>query len=823
MRSSCFPVILLSASLLCTAAYAAGPRFTSVEPLGVQRGTETQVTLSGANLEDAEEVLIYDPGVEVISFAHPEQENLKPRQVIVTLKIADDCRLGTIRMRIRTRTGLSDLQNLHVGPLPVIPEKEPNTVFEQPQEIPMNVTVQGRIDREDVDYYVVDAKQGERISAEIIGTRIGRSSSGNYFDPYIAILNEDRFELDVSDDAPLLYTDAVASVIAPKDGRYYIQVRDAAYNGDGNAVYLLTVGNFPRPRAVVPSGGRPGETLAVTFLGDVAGPITREVTLPATATERFGLEVQDEYGTAPSLQTFLVNDLPNFVEQEPNNDRTQATPVECPGAYNGVISEAGDVDFYKFSAKKDQEFDIEVYARRLRTGLDPVLAIYRADNGGGLGSNDDSRGPDSYLAFKAPYDGEFVVSVTDHLKKGDPTYAYRIEITPKQPVVSAEPIEFARYVQPQIIIPQGAGSGIVATVRRDGFGGPVNYRSDSLPEGVRIECPESWRNDGTMSIIFYADENAPVAGRFSSITTFLADPAQADRIIEGNLRQDILMVRGRNNDRVWSERMERLPIVVVEKAPYKVWVETPTVPLVRGGSMNLTVKCERIEGWDEEIGIQLLQDPPGVSSSRSVKFGKGQTEVTIPINAAGNAAVRETMIALRCTAPYKNGPYELCTAFVPLRVEEQYVTFEFAQAAMEQGKEGQMVVKVNKRKDFEGEATAELVGLPANATCEPMKFTKETEELIFTIKSTEGTPVGLTQNVLSTVQIPENGAQIHHSLGSGRLRVDKPAPPPANPAPMPTPMPMPEVAKTEPPKKPLSRLEMLRLQQKQKEQGSGGE
>lgn len=823
MRTSCFTAAFLSASIFCSAAFATAPRFTSVEPLGVQRGTEAAVVLSGANLEDAEEVLIYDPGVEVVSFALPEQDNLKGRQVLVTLKVAPDCRLGTIRMRIRTRTGLSDLQNIHVGTLPVVAEKEPNTVFDQPQEVAMNVTVQGRVDREDVDYYVVNAKQGERISAEIIGTRIGRSSSGNYFDPYVAILNEDRFELAVSDDAPLLYTDAVASVIAPKDGRYVIQVRDAAYNGDGNSVYLLTIGNFPRPKAVIPSGGKPGETLAVTFLGDVAGPITREVTLPAGSPERFGLEVQDEHGIAPSLQTFRLVDLNNYIEQEPNNDRTQATPAQAPGAYNGVISEMGDVDFFKFTAAKDQEFDIEVYARRLRTGLDPVVAVYRADNGGGIGSNDDSRGPDSYLAFKAPADGEYVVSVTDHLRKGDPTYAYRIEITPKAPVLYAEPIEFARYVQPQIIIPQGAGSGIVANVRREGFGGPVNYRSDSLPDGVRIECPEGWRPEGTMSVIFYADESAPIGGRFSSITTYLDDPAQKDRTVEGKLRQDILMVRGRNNDRVWDERMERLPIVVIEKAPFKVWVETPKVPLVRGGSMNLQVKCERAEGWDEEISVLLLQDPPGVSSSRSVKFGKGQTEVTIPVNAAGNAAVRESMIALRCIATVKNGPYELCTPFVPIRVEEQYVTFEFAQAAMEQGKEGQIVVKVNKRKDFEGEATATLVGLPANATSEPLKFNKDAAELIFTVKSTEATPVGLTQNVLATVQVPENGTEIQHTLGSGRLRVDKPAPPPANPAPMPTPMPMPEVAKTEPPKKPLSRLEMLRLQQKQKEQGSGSE
>ena len=37
----------------------------------------------------------------------------------------------------------------------------------------MNVTVNGVADNEDVDYYVVQAKKGERISVEVEGLRLG--------------------------------------------------------------------------------------------------------------------------------------------------------------------------------------------------------------------------------------------------------------------------------------------------------------------------------------------------------------------------------------------------------------------------------------------------------------------------------------------------------------------------------------------------------------------------------------------------------------------------------------------------------------------------
>ena len=413
-----------------------------------------------------------------------------------------------------------------------------------------------------------------------------------------------------------------------------------------------------------------------------------------------------------------------------------------------------------------------------------------------------------------------MVAVRDHLQRGGPDLAYRIEVTPVVAAVEAEPIEFSRYVQPQIVIPQGAGSGVVVNVRRANFGGPVTFGGDDLPEGVRVECPAGWRGGNTMPVVFYADESAPLSGKFASVTTSLDDPKQ-DRIVTGPLMQKVLMIRGRNNNRVWQETMNRLPIVVTQAAPFKVWIEEPRVPLVRGGSMNLIVKCEKQEGWDEDITILLLQNPSGVSSSRSVKIKKGQTEAAIPMNASGNAAVRESMIALRCISRVGNGNIELCTPFVPIRVVEQYMTLEFAQGAVEQGQEIPYAVKVNHREGFEGEAEVQLLGLPANAVAEPQKVTKETEQLVFTIKATEKTPPGMSKNLFCRVLVPENGTTILHNLGTGRLRVDKPLPPKANQPPA-KPKPKPQVAQNAP-AKPLSRLEMLRLQQKERDAAGGSE
>ena len=53
---------------------------------------------------------------------------------------------------------------------------------------------------EDVDYYAVEAKKGQRLSVEVEGLRLGES----FFDPSVAIMDTNRFVLAAADDTPLL-------------------------------------------------------------------------------------------------------------------------------------------------------------------------------------------------------------------------------------------------------------------------------------------------------------------------------------------------------------------------------------------------------------------------------------------------------------------------------------------------------------------------------------------------------------------------------------------------------------------------------------------
>ena len=105
------------------------------------------LTFSGGQLQDAQEILFYDTGLEVTKL-EPAAGSVK-----ATVKVAPDCRLGEHVAQVRTATGLTEFRTFYVGALPAVVEKEPNSGFDAPQPIELGVTVTGVVQNEDVDYY----------------------------------------------------------------------------------------------------------------------------------------------------------------------------------------------------------------------------------------------------------------------------------------------------------------------------------------------------------------------------------------------------------------------------------------------------------------------------------------------------------------------------------------------------------------------------------------------------------------------------------------------------------------------------------------------
>lgn len=795
-------VLLLSASTL----FAASPRLTIILPRGTQRGKDAELTFSGRLLADVEEIMFYEPGFSVKEFKPVNANSFK-----AVISVSPDARLGEQVCQVRTKTGISDFQTFYVGYMPEVDEKEPNSDFATPQEIPMNVTVNGVANTEDVDYYVVEAKKGDRIAAEVEGMRLGTT----LFDPYVAILDSKRFELAAADDSPLLVQDCVVSAIAPEDGKYTIEVRESSYGGNGNCRYRAHIGIFPRPTAVYPAGGKIGEEIEVKFIGDAAGEFAQKFTLPAEVISEYGLFAGSDGNWSPSWNTFRLSDVGNSMEVEPNNDRATASPAEFPTAFNGILQAAGDEDYFKFTATKGQQFEVECYGRRVRSAIDPVMYLYN-DKGGQVAANDDSRGPDSYFRFNVPADGEYTLRVTDHLRRGGPDFVYRVEFQPIKPGLDLSIARSERYGQyrQQIFVGKGNRFGTNINLARRNFGGELVLAPKELPAGITMHHDKVPANMSVMPVVFEAAADAPLGGGLYDFTAHHAENPE----INGGFTNTSDFVYGAPGQSLYYTRtVDKLPIAVVDEIPFKLDIVVPKVPVARNGSMQLKIVATKKEGWDEPITIQFPFRPPGLGAGSSIQIPKGQTEGFYPLNANGSAAVGTWKVFAIGWAAVEGGNAFASSALTPLEISEPFVTFAMSRTACDQGQETEIVCKLTQTKEFPGEAVAQVFGLPNKAVAEPMKFTKDTEEVIFKVTTDATTPAGRHKSVFGQVTITMNGEPIVHNVGSTELRVDVPLPPKVEPKPEPKPAavaaakPDPKPVVEAPPRR-LTRLEMLRLE-----------
>ena len=794
-------VSVLTLAMSCTSAFAASPVLASVLPRGGQRGGEIDLIFQGDRLSDAQEILLYRPGLSIGKI-----EAASPQQLKVRVKIAADAPLGEHAMRVRTATGVSELRTFWVGALPVTPEVEPNSDFASPQKISLNCTVEGVIENEDVDYYAVELEQGQRLTVEVEAMRLG----GPLFDPYIAILDTARYELAATDDTALLLQDSVAQIVAPKPGTYIVQVRESSYRGGGDYRYRLHVGTFPRPRTVYPAGGQAGGELDVTYLGDVAGAIKQALKVPPERRDDHPLLVEQNGQVTPSPVHFRVSPFPNVLEAEPNDDAKTASVAagDVPLGLNGVITKPGDVDFFKFHAKKDQALDIHVYARRVRSPLDPLMDLCDG-NGKLIASNDDAVGPDSYLRWQVPADGDYLVDVRDHLREGGPDYVYRIEITPVAPSIGVSiPLVSANSQERQaLVVPKGNRYATLVRAVRSDVGGELLISADGLPEGVSLTAGPMAANADVVPVVFEATPTAPTAGRICDLRAAPVDPNTKAASV---FSQAADLVVGANQVAFYQAKVNKLAVAVAEEVPFKLELVQPKIPLVQNGQMQLKVVAERKTGFTGSIHLKLPFAPPGVGAGE-LDIPGDKSEALLQINAASDAQVGKWKICMLGSADV-GGQVWVSSGLVDLEIAPPLVAMKLDMAATEQGKPAQVLCRIEQHGKFAGSATVKLLGLPPNASAADLTITESDPQCVFTVTTDAKTPVGQHNSLFCSVSIPRDGEAIVQSTGMGGvLRVDAPPPAPVS-APAAPPAP-PEPGNQQPV---LSRLEKLRQEQAHK-------
>ncbi len=764
-----FLSVTCAASLLLSAALpslAADPVLQRLKPQGAQRGTEVEVLFFGQRFQDGPyQILLYETGIEVANV-----ESVEGKQVKCLLRLAADCRLGRHALRLRTASGLSNLFTFHVSNLKEIKEVEPNNSSEQPQEIATDVVVNGLVLAGDLDVYAVTVAEGERLSVEIEGLRLGRT----LFDPMIELHDETGALLASNDDQPAAHQDAFVSIRAKKAGRVLIRVRESAYRGSVASTYRLHVGRFPRPVAVFPPAAVPGKPAELRWIGETFDEKKVTVEIPKTEGNIYEAHAADEQGISPSGLSLFLHPTPPALEIEPNNSRDVATEMTAPGIACGVISEPSDKDFFRFTMKKGDEWDFRVRARELRSPLDTVMHLYGPDGKYHKGSDDDSGQPDSYLRFKAPADGEYTLDVEDRLLRGRKEMVYVLDISKPSAIAELQFDERRRYQAQVINIPQGGRTAAMMTVKRKDFGGPLQVELSDLPAGSEAEAVPLAGNYNRLPVLFTAKPQAELGAALVTVKAALTEKStEKPQPLASRFRQQTWLVKGRNNVQVWSHYADRATVAVTNALPYSISVVEPKAPLVRGGAMELKVVVQRNEGFEKAVAVRTIYNPPGVSTNQSKSISAKENEVLIPITANGKARLGDWKIVFLGKTSI-NGAVEASTQLATLRIVEPFFDVKIPTITVLQGATAELTVALEHRTPFEGEAELELLRLPQGVTAEKIKIKAGGESAVFQLTVAKDARAGRHRGVSCQVRLAVEGEPVRYSQGYVDLNVDPP-------------------------------------------------
>jgi len=321
------------------------------------------------------------------------------------------------------------------------------------------------------------------------------------------------------------------------------------------------------------------------------------------------------------------------------------------------------------------------------------------------------------------------------------------------------------------VIPRGSRLALVPNIGRKDISCAIELQKTShLPKGLTIQSLPVSKKLTKFPILFEASADSPLAGTLLPLG--VRDPKSG---LTGPLLEKIDHVKVNNLGTYHSTRQDRVGLAIIDKAPFDITLSVPPVPIVQKGIMNLTVKAKRDKDFDAPIKVTFPFKPPGIGAPNEVEIPKGKNEVTLTLNANGDAPADSWKIHATAASTSKRGEVRLSSKFHDLKVDEPFLNLTLEMAITHPGQDTKMLAKIEHLKPFEGEATLTLHALPHGVKAAPLKITKETKEISVPLTVASDARKGKHRNIFARVNVPLNGHMVPHNLGhGGTLRINRP-------------------------------------------------
>lgn len=649
-----------------------GARLLVLNPPGGKQGTTFDVTVSGADLDDALALRFGAPGITATrKLGAPGPFDRDPPVVpgVFTVTITPQVPPGITEVRLVGRFGVSNPRAFQVLGLTEVPEKEPNNDISQavptaPESVNNGVIGGGA----DIDCFRFPLKTGQRIFVDCHAQRLD-----SRLDAVLVLCGAAGNELLRSRDS--LRRDPLLDFTAPADGDYVVKIYDAVYGGSPEHFYRLEISSRPKidfvlPAAVVPGGkaqlslygrglpgGQPVPELGPSWKGMSRLPVDLEVPALAAgeallvtgsgegssaATDGIRLQIPGALASEPPV-VLGVATAPVILEAEPNNAPEAAQKLPQPCEVSAQFYPQNDEDWFTLEMTAGEVLVVEVIAQRLGLIADPFLLLQFVkknekgedqvqelqamdDLGGNVGGAAfDTGSEDSGARVQAPANGTLRIFVRDQYSTAtaDPRNVYRLSVrkespdfrllaVPRFPAANPDPAQNRPGTWTPLLRRGGSDVVDLYLIRRDGFAGEVQVNVSGLPSSV--QCPGATIGPGatTAPLVFTAADDAPEwIGTLEIVGTARVGDAQILR----HARAGAMVWPGVDNTiGARSRVVQEFVLGVTREAAQFTLATAGRVEMSRAGTLSLPVTLKRAGDFKGAVAVTAPGLPPNVAA-----------------------------------------------------------------------------------------------------------------------------------------------------------------------------------------------------------------
>ena len=553
----------------------------------------------------ATEVVFPEPGLtaKIVPAEKPAANRLD-----VDLSIAADARVGLHRLGVVTPQGVpAILATFAVEAHPAANEIEPNDDPAAVKPIRLPATIVGTIEKPgDVDHVRFEANPGAQFVFAMTSRGLGSTLRG-----VLTLLDAQGRTIAEADDGP---DDPVLTATVKDAGIYTLRIADADYGGSGNHFYRIRAGVEPQVFEVFPLGVETGRrTTALRVVGLNLEGVDEVAMSPLPGTEPGSVvevPVVLKNGARPVKgRSVVVCEGPQSTESEPNDEPAKAETIAAPGGVSARIGREGDLDHFRFRAKKGERWIVEVFGRRLGTPIDPVIEIL------------DATGKILPRAVLKPV-AETEVAFRDHNST-----VPGIRMTRWNNMAINDMVLFGREVGRILALPknpdddcqfwaeQGQRVGLLETTPEHHPVGQPIYKVEVHPPGTTF--PPG--GVAPVTLDYRNDDGGPAFNKDARLT--FDPPADGDYLARV---ADVRGLGGASFDYHLVVRRPR-PDFQIAVSP-----ENPNVP--RGGTALVTVTFTRRDGFDAPVDLTADQLPQGLSAAPA-RVERGATSAVLSLTA----------------------------------------------------------------------------------------------------------------------------------------------------------------------------------------------